>query len=65
MASDADIADFIINLPSNCYSQAYFTDWFKPYLFQELMQPQRSIMGHASDQSVKHGLINQALQLLS
>jgi len=61
MAKDRDVAAFVWNLPPYNYQSARFTDWFRPYLQEQLAEQTRMAVGTSPHFKNKIDLLNKAV----
>jgi hypothetical protein len=61
MRKDKQIARFVYNLPSQNYQCARFTDWFRPYLVEQLADPARAAASTNAYYRSKYELLGKAI----
>jgi len=61
MRKDSAVAHFIYHLPAHTYQCARFTDWFRPYLEEQLADPSRSSVAANQYMRNKYDLLTKAL----
>ena len=65
MRKDDAIARFVYHLPPASYQCARFTDWFRPYLEEQLADPQRGSAAQNQYFRTKYDLLAKALAHLN
>ena len=61
MRKDPDIAHFVYHLPPYTYQYSRFTDWFRPYLEEQLACPSRASASTNQYFRNKYELLNKAI----